>query len=121
MGVASSRAGPKERARLAPARYGTGRAWGRGLAIAPPRRWRAIRTSLPAPGLLPQVTAAVRARFGCSGSSAAMKRRGRGAEEAEEACGVWLDAAALKRRKVQVGTPWAAGECGGRSRFFRGV
>ncbi|XP_049631511.1 aurora kinase A and ninein-interacting protein [Suncus etruscus] len=29
-----------------------------------------------------------------------MKRRGRGQEE-KEACGVWLDAAALKRRKVQ--------------------
>ncbi|KAM8752487.1 uncharacterized protein CXorf66 homolog [Rhynchonycteris naso] len=30
-----------------------------------------------------------------------MRRRGREKEEEEEACGVWLDAAALKRRKVQ--------------------
>lgn len=33
--------------------------------------------------------------------SAAMRRRG--PEKEEEACGVWLDAAALKRRKTQVG------------------
>ena len=33
--------------------------------------------------------------------SAAMRRRG--PEKEEEACGVWLDAAALKRRKAQVG------------------
>lgn len=63
----------------------------------------------------------MRAGFGvCSGSSAAMKRRGRGAEEEKEACGVWLDAAALKRRKVQVGAAGDAGECGGRLGFLQG-
>ncbi|XP_051027755.1 aurora kinase A and ninein-interacting protein [Acomys russatus] len=43
----------------------------------------------------------VSANGGCSGAlfGAAMRRKG--SEEEEEACGVWLDAAALKRRKVQ--------------------
>lgn len=52
-----------------------------------------------------------------------MRRRG---PEEEEACGVWLDAAALKRRKVQVGR-WGTRGCwgkawrsGGVRREFRG-
>lgn len=38
----------------------------------------------------------------CAPFASAMGRRGP-EEKKEEACGVWLDAAALKRRKVQVG------------------
>lgn len=41
-------------------------------------------------------------RLQCARFGAAMGRRGP-KEKKEEACGVWLDAAALKRRKVQVG------------------
>lgn len=51
-----------------------------------------------------EIRTGVGANGACRGArfATAMGRRGL-EEKKEEACGVWLDAAALKRRKVQVG------------------
>lgn len=66
-----------------------------GVGARSERPWRPLEPFCEAAG----------AGAGCPAgwvSAAAMRRRG----HEEEACGVWLDAAALKRRRVQVG-------CGG--------